>query len=408
MDFDKYIAEQQAALDKMQREMEQQLAQAQQMATQHIEEFQNAHKKYCPECGAQMESYASFCPECGAQVGNAAPTNTESNAIAETPAPAQESDQPQGGLIDFCDYEGWCFNYTYESGGMSQSINVFIMCEDDGLFFLYDMPLSLSEDDFKHCQDIHDCGVVIAKHVIKDNDGEVMMNFNCDGDTLTNVGYNITLTPDLDYAPLDESNEMVLTLGADCDMDAKRCDIYELDEEFANRVKDCIEEGDIDGIYNFIDCEDQVIEFLGLWGDDDECLSYELYDSDGELIDDGEIQVAEKNVFQYSNFRYEYGSNKHPQYLLVRTDIIKRSVTSFTVPAGFEIGGVHFEKYNFIEGELYGIGDTITIHDNLHFAGKVYSSDNIEDGGTLGATNFDLLEWNDDLQRYECIASTNM
>ena len=355
-----------------------------------------------------MESYASFCPECGAQVGNAAPTHTVSNAIDETPAPAQESDQPQGGLIDFSDYEGWSFNYSYESGGMSKSINVLIMCEDDGLLFLDDMPLPLNEYDFKHCQDIHDCGVLIAKHAIKDNDGEVQMSFRYDDETLTGVDYSITLTPNLDYAPLNESNEMVLTLGANCNMDAKRCDIYELDEEYANSVKDRIEEGDIDGIYDIIDYEDQAIEFLGLWGDDDECLTYELYDSDGELVDDGEIQVAENNVFQYSNFRYEYGCNKHPQYLLVRTDIIKRSVTSFTVPAGFEIGGIHFEKYNFIEGELYGIGDTITIHDNLHFAGKVYSSDSIDDCGTLGDTNFNLLEWNDDLQRYECIASTNM
>ena len=425
MDFDKYIAEQQAALDKMQREMEQQLVQAQQMAAKQLDAFQNAHKKYCPECGAQMESYAYFCPECGTQVGNSstttAPTNTTTAPTNTATAPTNaandptdvpeeatipESDQPQV-YVDICEYEGWNFNYTYEAGGRQKSIDVLIMCEDDGLLFLDDMPLPLNEYDFKHCQDIHDCGVLIAKHAIKDNDGEVQMSFRFEDETLTGVDYSITLTPNLDYAPLDESNEMELTLGANCSMDAMRCYIYELDEETARSVKDCIEDDNIDGIYDFIEDEDCVFDFIGLWGDEDENLYYELTDSDGEIVDSGEIHVSERNVFQYNDFKISYGRDHHPRYLLVRTDSIKNSVTTFTVPADFKIGGVHFEKYNFLDGGIYNIGDTITNHDNLHYAGKVYSSDSIDDCGSLGDCRFELVEWDESNQRYRLIANTD-
>ena len=69
--------------------------------------------------------------------------------------------------INFANYENWRFVYGYESNGQDVYLDVKIVCGDDGIeFHLNGKSIGLTIDDFIGCEDIDDCSLVIAKHLI--------------------------------------------------------------------------------------------------------------------------------------------------------------------------------------------------------------------------------------------------
>ena len=111
--------------------------------------------------------------------------------------------------IDFYDYEDSKFLFSYESKGEDVVLKVKIVDGEDGIeFHLNDQSIGLTTEDFIGCEDIDDCTLVVAKHLIKDNDGEVLTAFaNSYNTTLTGVIYTKRLTKDLEYDNGDMDDE---------------------------------------------------------------------------------------------------------------------------------------------------------------------------------------------------------
>ena len=75
--------------------------------------------------------------------------------------------QLQGCKINLANYEDWVFVYGYESNGKDVYLMVTLVNGDDEIeFYLNGNPIGLTTDDFNDCQDIDDCSLVIAKHLI--------------------------------------------------------------------------------------------------------------------------------------------------------------------------------------------------------------------------------------------------
>lgn len=407
MDYDKYLNGLQSQLEHdledMKNSLEQQMQAFQSSCSQnpnHVEE-QTTQSKFCPECGTKAPADAKFCSNCGCKF-ESEPAD-DFNAEIEP-----DEDETFECPICFDDFEGWTYVYRYESNGVEVEREVIVACAFDALFYMGDEGLELSEEDFQGCQDVDDCGVVIARHVIKDNDGEVRMTFtheNNDEDTLTEVPYEIVLDKNLNYPKTDDDDCWTLSLGANCDMAAMSCEIFELEEEDVERVQECIDNEDSDELFDCLaEYDGDIYEILNLWGDEEtERLSYELTDSDGETMEEGDLYVSERNVFQHPDSRPPYGSHNHPEYLLLKTDIIKRSWSSFSVPAHFAVGGIHFYKEDLLPvSGLESLGDTVTTHFSIRFAGKTYHGD-ADDAGTYGDIRFYLCKWNDEWKWYEVI-----
>ena len=70
--------------------------------------------------------------------------------------------------VYFDNYIDSIFRYTYTSGGVEKTIDVTIVEGDEDIeFHVNGIPSSLTIDNFIGCEDIEDCSLVIAKHVIK-------------------------------------------------------------------------------------------------------------------------------------------------------------------------------------------------------------------------------------------------
>ena len=146
-------------------------------------------------------------------------------------------------------------------------------------------------------------------------------------------------------------------------------------------------------------------------GDEDaERLAYEITDSNGDVIDEGEIHVAEENVFRYRDVADNFAVTKdyHPQYLLVTTDNVKRQYAEYEVPAHFSIGGISFVSYDNAEKNIIRcehFGDTVTCITQIRYAGKTYSCDDMGDAGTSGYLTYFLYEWDNESECYILVAS---
>ena len=388
----------------------------------------------CPECGENIIAGARFCPMCGCSLTNHEEQedefveddddNSENEDDSEDESLFsddddfeddiyfEDDDDEVGGIeyddFDFNIYEGYAFIYRYTSGGEEIEREVVVACANDGTFYMDDEGFDLKQDSFSGLIDIDDCGIVIAKHIIDDNDGEVRMTLIKDGDnesTLTEVPYEVRLDKHLNYVDTNDES-WTLCLGASEYIDAIRCDIYELDdEEDSERIKECIEEEDTDELEELLgDYSEDVIEILNIVGDrENERLNYELTDNEGNTISEGEILIDTDNIFEDPDRKDCYGTHHHPWRVLVKTDSIKRSWATFNVPANFEVGGIHFILQNDLPNSL---GAQLTNHFYIRHAGKYYHAD-VDDAGTLGDIDYYLFEWDEDMERYRVIARSN-
>ena len=94
--------------------------------------------------------------------------------------------------VDIENYMGGAFCYSYKSNGEDVVIRVEIT--DECEFQIDGKLIGLNEDDFKDCENIEDCTLLIAKQVINDNDSTVLATFISDsGLPLTEVDFEKTL-----------------------------------------------------------------------------------------------------------------------------------------------------------------------------------------------------------------------
>lgn len=371
--------------------------------------------QFCPECGTKCDARAKFCMQCGARLN--AENTTQTMAGAAEPVNNNLPECP----IDFEDFEDCGFRYRYEVDGEEKVLEViFESCpffdedEDDeesySLCWCIDgEAVDIDDEDMRGCEDIHDCGVAIAKKLNFQHDDKVMMSFGQDEKTFTDVTYEICLDKNFNYCN-DNKETVMLSLSADQGHSVVQTMFYEIDEEAFDDVKEAFENEDTDEIWSYLDSDFYCNETLNLWGDEEvERLGYDIEDSDGETIDDGDIHVAEQNVFNYCDSEEDYAVSEdfHPQYIVMTTETVKRAYTTFEMPADFNIGGISFIKCENAKWDILPCdetGDTVTSIQKIRYAGKTYYSEDMGDAGTYGDLCYFLYEWNEENCRYDLVA----
>ena len=314
--------------------------------------------------------------------------------------------------IDFYDYEDSKFLFSYESKGEDVVLEVKIVDGEDGLEFqLNGQSIGLTTEDFIGCEDIDDCTLVVAKHLIKDNDGEVLTAFaNSYNTTLTGVIYTKRLTKDLEYDNGDMDDESwQVTLCANHNNSVTSYDYYEISEGEVANIVSLISNRDDDALSDLLWGRDretvEVFEFNDIAG-----LTYEVSDSNGEVVQDGLMAVFPNNIFSYEGCeKYQIvNENYHPEYLLLASDIMKRSNTTFCVPKDFQIGEIHFENSRLSPLRMLDwycvFGDDVTSIGTFRYRGKAYYADDFGDVGSYGDQKFAIFKWNDEKKRYNLLA----
>ena len=314
--------------------------------------------------------------------------------------------------IDFYDYEDSKFLFSYESKGEDVVLKVKIVDGEDGIeFHLNDQSIGLTTEDFIGCEDIDDCTLVVAKHLIKDNDGEVLTAFaNSYNTTLTGVIYTKRLTNDLEYDNGDMDDESwQVTLCANHNNSVTSYDYYEISEGEVDNIVSLISNRDDDALSDLLWGRDservEVFEFNDIAG-----LTYEVSDSNGEVVQDGLMAVFSNNIFSYEGCeKYQIvNENYHPEYLLLVSDTMKRSNTTFCVPKDFQIGEIHFENSRLSPLRMLDwycvFGDDVTSIGTFRYRGKAYYADDFGDVGSYGDQKFAIFKWNDDKKRYNLLA----
>lgn len=314
--------------------------------------------------------------------------------------------------IDFYNYEDSKFLFSYESNGEDVTLEVNVIDgEDDIEFQLNGQSIGLTPEDFVGCEDIDDCTLVIAKHIIRDNDGEVLTTFaNSYNTTLTGVIYNKRLTKDLEYDNGDMDDESwQVTLCANHNNSVTSYDYYEISEGEVDNIVSLISNRDDDTLSDLLWGRDyervEVFEFNDIAG-----LTYKVSDSNGEVVQDGLMAVFPNNIFSYEGCeKYEIvNEDHHPEYLLLVSDIMKRSNTTFCVPKDFQIGEIHFEDSSSVPFRLLDwcsmFGDYVTSIGSFRYRGKTYYADDFCDAGSYGDRKFAIFKWNDDKKRYDFLA----
>ena len=202
--------------------------------------------------------------------------------------------------IDFYNYEDSKFLFSYESNGEDVTLEVNVIDGEDGFEFqLNGQSIGLTPEDFVGCEDIDDCTLVIAKHIIRDNDGEVLTTFaNSYNTTLTGVIYNKRLTKDLEYDNGDMDDESwQVTLCANHNNSVTSYDYYEISEGEVDNIVSLISNRDDDALSDLLWGRDservEVFEFNDIAG-----LTYEVSDSNGEVVQDGLMAVFPNNIFR--------------------------------------------------------------------------------------------------------------
>ena len=91
-----------------------------------------------------------------------------------------------------------------------------------------------------------------------------------------------------------------------------------------------ISDGDTDALYDAIcEYERNTVEVFDLFNDEE--LSYDITDENGAEVESGTITVSTSNIFSYEDPNCEtiVNSENHPEYLLIVSDVMKRSSSTF-------------------------------------------------------------------------------
>ena len=319
--------------------------------------------------------------------------------------------------INFANYEDWRFVYGYESNGQDVYLDVKIVWgENDIQFHLNGKSIGLTSQDFVNCEDIDDCGLVIAKHLIKDNDGVVLTTFvNPYCRTLTGIYYEKQLSKDLEYMNGDMNDESwQVTLFTGKYLNVNCYDYIDIPTDDVNRVLEMISTRDLDGLSGYMFDRDYTSnEVLNLWGEDWlERLNFDVRNEKSDTVMDGSISVATNNIFDCNeDVHYTIvDNNNHPDYVLIHRDSMKRSYATFNVPKEFNIGEIHFvDRYLTPPNYMLDwdrFGDYMSSLWVFRYRGKLYFAEDYGDSGSYGDNYYSLCKWNAENNRYEFLAET--
>lgn len=317
--------------------------------------------------------------------------------------------------------DGGNFQYQYQSHGKMVFVNVHVDGYDlrvkkgyiDDVPMVNEQSFSITDDDLSGCEDIDDCTLVIGRYVIKDNDGEVETRFlDNNWRYPTGVEYVKRLNKDLEFITNTDDESWYLTLRGDVSRDITQFNFCEVEEDGIKDVISMFEEEDTDSIFDYVLSSDtlETVENFQVWDDpSEEQLSYEITDKNGDVVNEGRLVVNEYNINTYDDYKYDFivDETKHPKYLLVHSDTMKRSYTGFRVPKDFNPGEIHFINkcpvQSFYQLSLDRFGDTITDIFSFRYQGKTYECEDYGDNGSVGDYKYTLLEWDENKNRYELL-----
>jgi len=306
------------------------------------------------------------------------------------------------------------YKYEYSKNGIEECLKIMIKHEDDDykkplLYYKNDEPIlnvEYKESDFINCKDYSDCGVVIAKKFISENESSIVMTIYEYDDEDFFVASDIELDKDTkDFKREFSESDLVYTLNLQANLgrDVICTEFTEVPEEDIRDLKDLFEAEDLDGVldYQWENPSDELIDIFNLWGDDEnEKISYEILDENNNEVESGELSIREIDVFDYREFGPIIGeeSNWKPKYLLIHTDIMKRSGESFMVPKDFNIKNLRFQELVIsskwsefpYDGDL--LGDTITCLGGAYYHGTGLDSIDSWNAGSWGDNHFWLYE----------------
>lgn len=315
--------------------------------------------------------------------------------------------------VYFDEWVGSKIIYEYRSNGNDIEIVVDIVDKEDGYeFIVNDSSIGLGLKDFVGCEDIDDCGIVIGKYLIQNNDSGVMMTI-IPSSYMSKLSYMIHLNKNLEY-DTEIKTDWTLTWGADLGRPLVRYEYFEIKGNDVVDIESMISNRELDRLNEYIYENDpfETPEFMDLWGDEiEERLSFEVSDENNEEVINGVCVVPERNVIYYDEYHKDLNGKtfEHPDYILMKSDVVKRSWCSFNVPRNFDINGIHFIGQYHFDDQIPNsseIGDTVTSIFCFRYNGKFYTMDNGSDCGTWGDIHYSLFRWNKSYKYYQLVCTT--
>lgn len=305
--------------------------------------------------------------------------------------------------FDLLSYTGGCFQYQYQSNGKDVMVN-FVVDEVDGdvCISVDGQSIGLTYEDFDKCEDIDDCSLIIARHYIKDNDGDVLTQFvDYRGYTPTGIEHLKRMNKNLEFINDADDDSWYLTLYADGWRKPTSFGFYEVNEKDIPEIISMMEDGDNNGVYEYISKSENLNtwELFNVWSEPyEEVIGFELNDETGKTVDGGKMLVSEFNIYDYEDCQSTPVVDRlnHPKYLIVTSESVKDSCVSFCVPKDFKVGEIRFIESNPTIGcpfDMQEFGDWKTSLYSFKYQGKVYEADDFCDNGTYGDIRISLFEW---------------
>ena len=315
-------------------------------------------------------------------------------------------------MIFLSEYTDRCFQYQYQSQGKEVKVNVIV----EGFDLTIDgKSIGLTEVDFYNCDDIDDCTIVIARHIIKDNDGEVLTRFVDEyGQTLTHIPYVKRMDKNLEFINDADDDSWYLTLCADGRRKPTSFDFCEVNEEDVPEIISMMEDGNYGEVYEYLwESENlETWELFNVCGETNEVvLSFELNDETGKTVDEGKLFVRGLNIYDYEECQSTpvVDRSNHPKYFIVASDSVKGSCVSFCVPKDFKVGEIRFIESKPTSGRMFDMqefGDWMTSLYSFKYQGKVYEAEDFSDNGTYGEGQIALYKWSDRRGEYVLISES--
>ena len=301
-------------------------------------------------------------------------------------------------LYDLC-WDGM-FVFNYKSNGID--IEKTINTEED---------IIKNGEFLEDCLDLSESILKLAKHVVKDNDGDVFVKLiDGDGNTLTGVNSMTRLNKDLNFPP-DEGEDWVFTLNTrDGDNQVTQYNLVDVSEKDIDSIREMMDSKDNCGLNNFIwnnRASLRSIEAMALY--DVSSIGYELCDENGDEVDSGVLRICPANIHDY---RPDWPSEEiidetNPSmYILIKSDLMEDTYSTFNVPKNFCPGDIHFVgAFAPCEARSWRqFSDEMITIQGIKYHSKLYSCDDYCDDGSTGETHFCLMKWNEELELYRVVS----
>ena len=340
---------------------------------------------------------------------NAYSRNKAAEPAAEQPAAqlevvAQPTTEAQGpvNLPALLDIAAFVFFFKYKVGGKDAQLRVDIVDDDLAVSnrgYEDESPVQITDDGFfipeenrpavpfsnpaiNDCVDYDECGILLAKHFIKDNDGEVLMTIGfLDEDDLTlkeTFSTEIKLTKGLNFALTDDTPcPGTLILHNNNGGNIEEYSFYEIEKlEDLKAIKDLLD--DNEDPYDYLSEND--IDYF-------QCRNYAMIWDEGSYAwvlkkrqEEDEIEISEHRLFKYGPWPLFRGLRR-PKALLIRVNEASCSGYYFKVPEDFRIENCHFFDFSDLrkEFDFDWLGDGITALSQFKYNGRTFYEDDCFD-----------------------------